>query len=106
MAEAVVDALEVIDVEHDHRQRQAIALGPLQFDLEPLLEVATVMDTGQRVGDRQRPQLFLHALQVGDVSQVAMPQRAALLAHFRGRLATHPAQSGPGQADPILLAPG
>ncbi|MNT95203.1 hypothetical protein D3C72_2370390 [compost metagenome] len=64
------------------------------------------MDTGQRVGDRQRPQLFLHTLQVGDVSQVAMPQGAALLAHFRGRLATHPAQSGPWQADSILLAPG
>ena len=47
VAELVVDALEVIDIEHDDRQCLAIALGPFQLELEPLLEVTAIMDAGQ-----------------------------------------------------------
>ncbi len=35
-----------------------------------------------------------------------MPQGAPLLAHLRCRLATHPAQPGTRQADPVFFAPG
>ena len=47
MAETVVDAFEVINVEHDHRQRLATSLGTLQLALQPFLEVTAVMDAGQ-----------------------------------------------------------
>ncbi|MNP75409.1 hypothetical protein D3C76_1724660 [compost metagenome] len=73
MAKLVVDALEVIDVEHDHRQVLIFALGTVQFDLDPLLEVTAVVDAGERIGDRQGAQIFFHALEVGDIRQVAMP---------------------------------
>ncbi|MNH22419.1 hypothetical protein D3C77_689910 [compost metagenome] len=45
----VVDPLEVVDIQHDHCQILTIALGPLKFGFEPLLEVTPVVDAGQRV---------------------------------------------------------
>ncbi|MNE18278.1 hypothetical protein D3C80_1113020 [compost metagenome] len=95
----------MIDIEHDHRQRQAITLSAIQLDLEPLLEIAPVMNTGQRVGHRQRTQLLLHPLEVGDVGQVAMPKGTPRIADLWCRFAAHPAQARTRQADPVLLAP-
>jgi hypothetical protein len=63
MAVLVVDALEVIDVEHDHRQLTAAALDPGHLGGQAFLEIAAVVDAGQGVGDRQRPQFLFHPFQ-------------------------------------------
>jgi hypothetical protein len=49
----VVDALEVIDVEHEEAERRLRPAGPCQLGLEPLLERPAVQRTGQRVARRQ-----------------------------------------------------
>ena len=64
MTVLVVDPFEMVDVEHDHRQFTATALDPGHFGGQALLEIATVVDTGQRISDRQRPKFLLHALQI------------------------------------------
>ncbi|MNP01980.1 hypothetical protein D3C76_938130 [compost metagenome] len=91
MTKLVVDAFEVIDIQHDDRQVLIVALSALKLDLQTLLEIAPVMDTGQRVGHRQRAQLFFNPFQIGDIGQIAVPQRTAVLLRLRGRLAPHPA---------------
>jgi len=40
VAETVVDRLELVDVEHDHRQRPAVARGTRQRPAEELEQVA------------------------------------------------------------------
>ncbi|MNR67346.1 hypothetical protein D3C85_1912920 [compost metagenome] len=49
MTVLIIDAFEVIDVEHDYRQLPTAALHPGHFGGQALLEVATVMDPGQGV---------------------------------------------------------
>lgn len=83
MPELIVDPLEVIDIQHDHCQVQPIPLGPVKLVTQPLLEIPPVVDPGQRIGHRQRPQLLLHPLEVRDIGQVPMPERAAVLADLR-----------------------
>ncbi|EFI64014.1 hypothetical protein BCSJ1_26258, partial [Bacillus cereus SJ1] len=53
----VVDALEMIDVEHHQRQATAIALVPGEFLGEALFPVTAVGQSGQAVGTRQFLQL-------------------------------------------------
>ena len=53
MAVAVVDLLEVVEVEEADGQRLARGRGLLELDLELLLEVTVVAETGQRVGQRE-----------------------------------------------------
>ncbi|MNE67137.1 hypothetical protein D3C80_1627280 [compost metagenome] len=49
MAELIVDPLEMVDVQHDDGQVLLVAMGTLQFRLEPLLEIASVVDAGQGI---------------------------------------------------------
>src|SRR5947209_6196338 len=49
VAERVVEALEVVDVDHHHAERQGAAPGSAFFPAERLLEVAAVMEAGQPV---------------------------------------------------------
>ena len=49
MAVDVVDALEVVDVEHEHGDRVVRAAGAVQLGAEALVEVAVVVKAGQRV---------------------------------------------------------
>ncbi|MNN78441.1 hypothetical protein D3C81_1950000 [compost metagenome] len=64
------------------------------------------MDTGQGIGHRQGTQVLLYALEVGNVGQVAMPERAAVFTDLWCRLPAHPAQAGFGQAHTVLFTPG
>ena len=48
----VVDALELVDVEHQQRHRVAGAAGTHQLGAQPLVEVAVVVEAGERVGLR------------------------------------------------------
>src|SRR5439155_1460589 len=49
VAERVVEALEVVDVDHHHAEGLAAAPGAALFPSERLFEVAAVMQTGQPV---------------------------------------------------------
>ena len=49
MAVAVVVALEEVDVDQGHRQRQSVALRARVLDGESIVEVAAVLDAGQPV---------------------------------------------------------
>ena len=51
MAEAVVDLLEMIDVDHQAGQRLAGAFGARQFLAQPVVEVAPVVPAGEEVRD-------------------------------------------------------
>ena len=50
MAEVVVVELEIVDVDHQKRQRQAVAMGARHLLGEALVEVALVVQTGETVG--------------------------------------------------------
>lgn len=73
----IVDALEVVDIEHDHRQRPCSAVEPDHLGLEAILEVASVVNPGEGIGDGQRAQFLFYPLEIGNIRHVAMPQRTA-----------------------------
>ena len=49
----VVDALEIVEVEHHHGHRVVLARSARQLRAQPLVEVAVVVEAGQRVGLRE-----------------------------------------------------
>ena len=53
MAEAVVDPLEVVDVDEAEAERVALRARVGDLALEPVVEVAVVAEPGQRVGERE-----------------------------------------------------
>ena len=57
VAVRVVDALEAVDVEQQHRERQLVALEDAEQLADLLLEVAQVVEAGERVGVGQRLEL-------------------------------------------------
>jgi hypothetical protein len=61
VTELVVDLLEVVDVEHHHRQRAARALGSRQLAAHGFPKGTAVREPGQRVGRGQ----VTRALQLG-----------------------------------------
>ena len=68
MAEAVVDGLEVVDVEEQQRHGPAAGPGVLQGLLEPAGEQGPVGQAGEGVAEGERPQLVLHPAALGDVA--------------------------------------
>jgi len=58
MPVAVVDPLEVVDVDEAERQRPRLLLRAQQLALEPLVELAVIAEPGQRIreGEPHRPQ--------------------------------------------------
>ena len=52
VAVAVVDLLEVVEVEHDERDLAAVALHAPQLDLERLVEELRPVEAGQRIHER------------------------------------------------------
>ncbi len=59
VAEAVVDLLEVVDIDHQHGELVAAAPGPRLFLAREFEERAAVEHAGQRVDQRQAPQIVL-----------------------------------------------
>jgi hypothetical protein len=53
VAIAVVDVLEVIEVEHHARQLLSVALRPLELDGEELQEAPAIGDASERIGPRE-----------------------------------------------------
>ena len=50
MSVGVVDLLQLVDVEEGHRQGRLVALGARDLFLEAVVEVAVVVDSGERIG--------------------------------------------------------
>ncbi len=57
VAVAVVDVLEVVDVHEAERERGAVLLGLRELALQPLVEVAVVAETRERIGEREAHRL-------------------------------------------------
>ena len=53
MPVAVVDPLEVVDVDEAERQRPCLLLRTQQLALEPLVELAVIAEPGQRIRERE-----------------------------------------------------
>src|SRR6478735_11288974 len=70
MTKAVVDLLEVIDVDQQTTQRIAIATGDGKLTLQDVREAPAIEQSGERVGNGQRFHAVQHRLQL----LVASPQ--------------------------------
>ncbi len=84
MTEGIVDVLEVIQVDHDHRESVLMPLGANDFVLQELMELAPVVQAGERIANRQLFQfgvVFLYGLEqmveiLGQVLDLGQPGRA------------------------------
>ena len=87
MAERIVDALELVDVDIEHRELLAAPLDALKLALEPLAEQHAVRQIGQRVVMRQMRDLPLGAPALGNVFLGRDPSAALqrLVARSRSR---------------------
>jgi hypothetical protein len=76
MSVAVVDRLEMIDVDHEHRQRPVIPSKSAPFRFCQDQELPPIVETGHAVGGRQ----LLELLRVADeVAHVAIGQHPAVI---------------------------
>jgi len=75
MPERVVDALEMVEVEAEHRNL-VVAVGKVQCLLELLAEQDSVWQIGERVMARHVEDSFLGALPVGDILECRDPAAA------------------------------
>jgi hypothetical protein len=100
VAEGVVVQLEMVDVEHDQRQRLGVADRALPFLFQESVEVAAVGDLGQRVQHGGALQRILELLVVGDVVQQGDEQAVGRV-HRRHRQ-VHRAQAAVAVADQYL----
>ncbi len=104
VAEAVVDALEAVDVE-EVDGRGVAAAAAIDRVREPVTEEGAVGQPGERVVERQALELGLHALAVGHVEEDAEEERRLLVrvaAHDR-HLVADPHEAAVGAADAVLL---
>lgn len=90
MSERVVDVLEAIEIEHQHRKARSAAPRTGQCLLHPLLEQHAVRQVGQRVVLRHVGDLGLGTALLGDV---AMRRDPAAAVHRLPRHADQPAVS-------------
>ena len=67
VAEAVVDQLEIVEVDERHAARAAVAVGDAQSLLQPIAQQVPVGEPGERIVVRLVLELFLIALDLGDV---------------------------------------
>ncbi|MNC53250.1 hypothetical protein D3C75_1026430 [compost metagenome] len=63
MPEAIVDGLEIIQIECQHGERRTAAFGPANFDFDPLHEPTPIISAGQWIGRRKVPELLIGALE-------------------------------------------
>ncbi len=78
VAEGVVDALEVVQVQEQHRQHAAVAARQVQGLVDPLLEQQPVRQAGEAVVVGHAVDLLLRAGELGDVLGGATHPAAAV----------------------------
>ena len=74
---AVVVCLEVVDIEHDQRQRGRFARGPAPFLVQKVVELASIGDPGEPVEARETQQHLVGFLQLAHHLQEFLLARAA-----------------------------
>ena len=100
MAERVVDALEVVEVEEQHAEQHAAAARLLDRGSQALGEQPPVAEAGQRVVMGEEADLLLGAPPLGHVLRRALePQRPAVVAVHHVRLAVDHALARIGEHD-------
>lgn len=75
---AVVDGLEVVDVDDHHRDRFAVPASPRHRLLETVVEEGTIGETGERVVEGALPELDLETPLLGDVPRGDEPDEVAV----------------------------
>ncbi|MCY1175334.1 hypothetical protein D9M73_155670 [compost metagenome] len=63
MPEAIVDGLEIIQIQCQHGERRITAFGPADFALDPLHEPTPVISACQWIGRRKVPEFLIGALE-------------------------------------------
>ena len=100
VAETVIDRFEIVDVDHQERDRPPIAAGPRPFVIRQRQKVPAIIDAGHAVGGRQPLQVLRMAHDVGDV---AVDQHAAA-AGQHGQMAAQRRAVGHRQIHRIRIA--
>ena len=67
MPEAVVDCLEVVEIQEEHRDTLGVSAAPAEGVLEPIDEELAVRKRRQRIVESLPGQLLLELLPLGDV---------------------------------------
>ena len=116
VAERVVHALEVVEVEEHDDERLAAPLRVQDREREPVVEEDAVRQVGQRVVVRLVPALLLGALAVRDVDEAAFHHALAAAARARrGSRSRGPTPGVPSRRfraelevheDPLVREPG
>src|SRR5262245_42762587 len=102
MPERVVDALEVVEVEEEHRDVRPRALAAEdERVLDAVREERTVREARKRVVERLVPELLLGFLARGDVEQVALQDVLVAVADDP-RFVLHPEIAAASGAEPVL----
>ena len=93
VAEAVVDVLEVVEVEEQHRHRPLVAAAPDERVLDAVAEQRAVRQPGERVVEGLVLEFVLEGLALGDVAHVQHDPLDGLVAEqvAGGRLDVAPA---------------
>ena len=107
VAEAVVDVLEVVEVEEQHGERLGGAVAAAQRVGEPVAEQLAVGEPGERVVERLVAELLLERLAVGDVADGEHPALHGRVGHQVGERALEhqvAAVRVPGAQDDRLVA--
>ena len=87
VAEAVVDGLEVVEVDEQHGELAAVALEPRRRVVDAVAEQRLVGEAGQRVVERLVGQLVLEPAVLGDVAEAPDPADDLAVDPLRQRVA-------------------
>ena len=102
---AVVDPLEVVEVDVEQACRLPLGVPQLDRVPEPLVEEGSVRQAGQRVVQRELPQLFLGLALFRDVEQVALEvDRLSLLVEHDDTLVAQVNNASVAGDEPVLEA--
>ena len=87
VAEAVVDGLEVVEVDEQHRELAALAFQPRRRVVDPVAEERLVGQSGQRIVERLVRELVLEPAVLGDVAEAPHPPDDFAVDALRERIA-------------------
>ena len=105
VAPAVVDPLEVVEVDVEQACRLPLGVPQLDRVPEPLVEEGSVRQAGQRVVQRELAQLFLGLALFRDVEQVALEvDRLSLLVEHDDTLVAQVDHASVAGDEPVLEA--
>ncbi len=103
VAVRVVDALEVVQIDEQHRAVRSVALGASDGAGEPLAQQRAVRQVCQRVVERHIGKFCLALLQIGNVDERSgAHRRSAALVERRANALANRADAAAGAQDPMV----